>query len=522
VALKVLECFSAVSGLQLNLSKTEGLGIGSLKGMNNQSITKIKWTQTPIRYLGIHIGHETLLCEKLNWTSKIEELQKLLDSWRTRNLSLQGKILIIKTLALPKLVYSASMLEIPDNIVKKINKIIYTFLWGKVDKIERNVLINDYENGGLRMIDIESHFMSLKAAWIPRIYNNSNDTWTHIPLTYIQNITNGYLFDMKIPSVKKMPRMNMIPPFYQEVILAFCKANNNVINNKSTFFQQIIWGNNNFLVNGTCLYSQSFIDSGFIFICDILNQDGHFKDDIFTKLKCKHHYLRVIEIIKLALKPYKSFRFNDDAIIQYDKQTCDLTDKKSKYFYSRIVKNKQRQSKAIRKWSEYFDIHVDWTNVYAHKIYTQLEMKIADFNYKMLHNIIPTGKNLLKWKKIDNASCIYCKIHIHDLKHMLWDCSCLNDIWKVISDALNCVINFKMIILGGKRLIHENRSISLVCYLIFKKYLLDKERENNNFTPLFIYIKYELTFRLKIYESLKYPVNQTALIQKVIQSCSSV
>ena len=47
-ALKVLESFTAVSGLHLNLSKTKGLGIGTLKDMNTTADSQIKWTQTPI------------------------------------------------------------------------------------------------------------------------------------------------------------------------------------------------------------------------------------------------------------------------------------------------------------------------------------------------------------------------------------------------------------------------------------------------------------------------------------------
>ena len=70
------------------------------------------------------------LCIPQNWITKIEQMQKLLDSWRTRNLTLQGRILIIKTLAISKLVYSSSLLPLPDGIVKSVNKLLFKFLWG--------------------------------------------------------------------------------------------------------------------------------------------------------------------------------------------------------------------------------------------------------------------------------------------------------------------------------------------------------------------------------------------------------
>ena len=53
------------------------------------------------------------------------------------------------------------------NAIKEVNKPFYSFPWnGKGDKIKRNVIINDYPNGGLKMTDIDSFSKSLKATWI--------------------------------------------------------------------------------------------------------------------------------------------------------------------------------------------------------------------------------------------------------------------------------------------------------------------------------------------------------------------
>ena len=47
--------------------------------------------------------------------------------------------------------------------IKEVNKLFYCFLWNeKGDKIKRNVIINDYPKGGLKMIDVESFNKSLK------------------------------------------------------------------------------------------------------------------------------------------------------------------------------------------------------------------------------------------------------------------------------------------------------------------------------------------------------------------------
>ena len=46
----------------------------------------------------------------------------------------------------------------------------FKFLWNdKGDKIKRKIMINDYSEGGLKMIDITSFNKSLKATWIKKI-----------------------------------------------------------------------------------------------------------------------------------------------------------------------------------------------------------------------------------------------------------------------------------------------------------------------------------------------------------------
>ena len=53
--------------------------------------------------------------------------------------------------------------------LKEVNKLFYTFLWNeKGDKIKRDIMINDYSNGGLKMIDIQSFNKSLKATWVKK------------------------------------------------------------------------------------------------------------------------------------------------------------------------------------------------------------------------------------------------------------------------------------------------------------------------------------------------------------------
>ena len=51
----------------------------------------------------------------------------------------------------------------------------YDFLWsGRGNKIKRDVMISDYKNGGLRMIDIKSFNKALKSTWVKKYMDNDN------------------------------------------------------------------------------------------------------------------------------------------------------------------------------------------------------------------------------------------------------------------------------------------------------------------------------------------------------------
>ena len=189
-AILSLEKFGRVAGTKLNLTKCEGLWVGAYKNRQQScTLCGIKWPTTPIRYLGIYIGHDSQQCYKLNFESKISNIDNLLTEAQKRQLTLFGKVCIIKSLAIAKMTYVSLCLTIPEKVIKEIDMRILRFLWGKRDRIKRKSIINEIEKGGLKMIDIRAHFNAIKAAWVPRIVNAPHDhMWSLLPKQYFFHI----------------------------------------------------------------------------------------------------------------------------------------------------------------------------------------------------------------------------------------------------------------------------------------------------------------------------------------------
>ena len=65
----------------------------------------------------------------------------------------------------------------PDSIINEINKECFQFLWNdKPSKIKKSVMIKDYSEGGLGMIDLQTFDKALKLSWMRRLLL---DNFTH-------------------------------------------------------------------------------------------------------------------------------------------------------------------------------------------------------------------------------------------------------------------------------------------------------------------------------------------------------
>ena len=157
--------FQIFSSLTLNLEKSEACWIGAARASSNTPIN-CKWVNLnsgAIRSLGIFTSYDTDLVENLNFLDNLKCLTDVLNLWCGRGLSLEGKILLFKSLALSKLLYSCTMKVPSKQIIERLNIIHKNFIWNnKHPKIKHSTLIADYSDGGYNDIDINAKLFSLK------------------------------------------------------------------------------------------------------------------------------------------------------------------------------------------------------------------------------------------------------------------------------------------------------------------------------------------------------------------------
>ena len=82
-----------------------------------------------IKVLGVFVGIGDI--EEANWRLQINAVKNTLNSWRQRHLSYHGKSLVINALALSRICYLASLVHMPDWVLRELNTLIFK-LSGKV------------------------------------------------------------------------------------------------------------------------------------------------------------------------------------------------------------------------------------------------------------------------------------------------------------------------------------------------------------------------------------------------------
>ena len=114
--------------------------------------------------------------------------------WRTRDLTLFGRFLIIKSLGLSQMIHSISNIEIPDSIAGTVRKNLFNFMWkNKKDKIKRTTLYQDLEKSGIHMTDVNLMFRSLRLAWIPRLLTVGDHNWCTVSYHFFKKLGGGVL-----------------------------------------------------------------------------------------------------------------------------------------------------------------------------------------------------------------------------------------------------------------------------------------------------------------------------------------
>ena len=268
--LQIAADFGEISGLRLNLEKTKAMWLGKWSG-NKSKPLHLKWVSSPTRILGIYFSYDEKGNNEMNFSLKIDKLQTNLDIWKSRDLTLFGKVMIIKALGVSSLIYSASNINVPKDIISNVKGRLFRFIWkNKRDKIRREGLYQDYEKGGLRMTDIETMIKALRLAWIPRLIREGHPNWKFVPDYFFKKYGGLYFLLSCNYDAKDFEN---VPSFYKDILLFFheLKALYGCHHGQDT----MLFNNKEIRIEGKPFFWKEWFEKGIRTIKDLLDKNGN-------------------------------------------------------------------------------------------------------------------------------------------------------------------------------------------------------------------------------------------------------
>ena len=154
------------------------------------------------------------------------------------------------------------------------------------------------------------------------------------------------------------------------------------------------------------------------------------------------------------------------------------------------------------QWCRNFDIKLsnqDWECVYKCKIKMIAVKKFAEFNFKLLNNILVSGYLLSKWNQSISKTC-FC-MHNDTTEHMLFSCTRIKNIWEIAGNILQLNITWKIIVLGlnnnNNVNIARNHVITIITYCIYATWITHHQPDT-----VVSYENVNLIYKIKSYLNL--------------------
>ena len=463
-AVSMLEGFQEISGLKINKDKTQVLKIGR-NPENDQDLCPdlgLKYVNR-LKILGIYLAANPVDMEE-NFDEKIEEIEALLRRWSFRNMTVFGRIFLVKSLALSKLTHVVQVIPNPPlEKIKHLQKLVNSFIWtgshcSKV-VVRGEISEQPMERGGLAIPNISSFWKSLKVVWVNRLIQSSDDSkWRRVCLQLTgsalnkSNFTSTLLLQTGVTRLAEACNRWLRSRFWKDIwsILPLAEK---IFYGRNKYIQSemLIWGTESIQSNGKPLDKRDFQRSTtekFNFIGDLLNPESGLPwvgaDQYIYSLS-----RRELSDWQTLMTSITSFLRNQNMTwnhicsqatrpqhLGWSRLVCNGT--KARFFYKLLQQYDMPRTRNSneRDWSNMGIDHMTearWDSVYRNfsRLKTNFRVKFQEFR------IIWARQELLKYRlrycregEDDDPHCSYCKEDIETELHLYVACEVMELFWQ--------------------------------------------------------------------------------------------
>ena len=296
----------------------------------------------------------------INFSDKMRDAQNLMNIWMKRSITPLGRVAILKSLILSKLIYLWLLLpNPPEKLQQALQNMCFNFVWNnKRDKIKRTVSVRNVNKGGIGIPSVKALILSLKISWMKKLYEDKK--WYTILLAECPDIEKHKSFGPQY-----LCNLNS-NPFWRDVFIAYSHFYDKVQLSKSQelLAEPLFW-NSKFKINKQTFCHKHWANKNIFFVKDLLSNTGNFLSypdfkDIYAINVNFLEYYGCLQSIKKYLRESKILIANN----QCDPFTAAASKLKSspkgsKTFYNVIINNSETPN-PCKTWESLTDVEIDW------------------------------------------------------------------------------------------------------------------------------------------------------------------
>ena len=204
-------------------------------------------------------------------------MQQVLRFWNSRMLSLEGRIIIFKALSISKIVYLTFLTVIPNSLIEELQKIQKTLIWHfSHPKISHKTLCNNFENGGLKHVDISSKIISLQCSWLQKLCDENFHEWKITPPHFIiKYFGKSFKFRSCLSFDPKL--LIKFPEFYRNILFQWSSSLFASSELPSCILSNFLWFNKHILIEKKPILFRYFSDKDLNFVYQLFDNIGYVK-----------------------------------------------------------------------------------------------------------------------------------------------------------------------------------------------------------------------------------------------------
>ena len=433
-----VEVYGRASGAKINIEKSEFMVLGT--GSVGRAEVELKENKDFFRVLGINLGLKDREGRDVQYEGVLGSIRKTLRFWKLRKLKLRGKVVVVNGLIMSKLVYIMSVLDVPERVVREINKIVSEFIWdGRGIRIAREVLENEYKDGGLKLINIGRKVKTMRVKTMIKYLNKKDD---HVWKAFLRDSIDkgGGCGDSGIFMCYKKGWMSGMSEFQEEVMSAWGEFLVNV--RYSCVSKEQVWGqpifqNKMIMKEGEVMFNLAMWRAGFRVVRDLVYEyvpgfmraqviiDGVRGEDL---LMGKGTAETLLEDIKEGMPgEWKRMIESENVgsvesdVELYVGEGVKLGDLSAKGIYKMFGGGSVRRPASEKVWEKVMggmDVRKIWWNLSVKGNSIECEQ----FDFLLRHNRVFNNLIISMFDKKVKRECDVCRVEVENCMHEFFEC----------------------------------------------------------------------------------------------------